>query len=131
MLDVILEAVKTLAVPYAAPYTSIDLGSLPADDGVSLYIGSGSVPEEFMDRGKNYSISVVCNGKHTNQKTVLAALSNIHKGLTQKKVYTSGVGWEITNIDSYVLPNYVEREISSGQWLYGSILKVSFYLKGV
>ena len=131
MLDEIIESVSTMAVAYASPYTSVGIGPLPADNGVSVYIGSGSPSEEFMDRGKTYQIAVTCNGKHTNQHTVLQALSNIHKGLTQKLSYSSGTDWTIKNIETISVPNYVEHDISSGQWLYGSILRVTFYLKGV
>lgn len=131
MYDKIIQAVKTLATSYAAPYTSIDLGGLPENDGLALYLGPSSPDEEYLDRGSLNGIDVVLNGKHANQQKVLSALSNIHKSLTQLKTYPSGEGWEITNIRTTTAPNFIEQEASSGQWLYGSILEVQFYMKGV
>jgi hypothetical protein len=83
-----------------------------------------------MNRGSRQSFFVALNGKHSNQQTVVTALSAIHKALTQLKNYPAGVGWEILSIETSATPNFIEQE-SSGQWLYGSILQVSFYMKGV
>ncbi len=130
MYDKIIQAVKTLATSYAAPYTSIDLGAMPEDNGLAMYLGPGAPDEEYLNRSSLNSIDVVLNGKHSNQQTVLQALSNIHKALTQLKSYSSGEGWKITNIRTTTAPNYIGQE-DSGQWLYGSILEVQFYMKGV
>jgi hypothetical protein len=130
--DEIVDAVKTLAKAYAAPpYTTIPPGSLPQANGLAMYIGAGAPDEEYLDRGSTNIIDIVLNGKHSTEKTVLSALSNIHKNLSQLRTYPSGGGWEITNIRTGTAPNYIDREASSGQWLYGSILEVQFYVKGV
>ena len=130
MLDEILESVIALALPYASPYTAITSGALPETNGLTMYIGPGNPTTEYFSRGKDSRIVIVLNGKHSNQKTVLAAMANIHKGLSSRKSYASGAGWEITNISTSTFPNYIEREASSKQWLYGSILALDFYMRG-
>lgn len=129
-MDEILEAVKNMALSAAAPYTKIDIGSMPAENGLTMYIGSGAPRQRFLDRAGLHEISVVLNGKHSTQQIVLGALSNIHEDLTRATVYPAGAGWEITDIETSSAPNYIEREESgSKQWLYGSILRVTYYQK--
>jgi hypothetical protein len=132
VFDEILIAVKNLAAAYATPYSmAIIHGSLPQENGLAMYAAPGSEDVAYLDRGGTYSIDLVLNGKHSNRQTVASALSNIHVKLSQLKTYTKGVGWEITNIRSGTAPNFIEQEASSKQWVYGSILEVTFYLKGV
>jgi hypothetical protein len=128
--DLVIQAVKTLATLYAAPYTSIDLGSMPENDGLAMYLGPGSPDAEYFSKNSLNSFDVVLNGKHSNQQTVLKALSNIHVSLSQLRSYPSGEGWKILNIRSTTAPNFIEQEASSLQWLYGSILEVQFFMKG-
>lgn len=131
MYDEIFLAVKALALANASPYAAIAHGSLPSADSLAMYAGPGSEDEAYLDRGGTYSFDAVLNGKHANRQTVATVLSNIHKALTQLKTYPTGTGWEITNIRTMTAPNFIEQEASTKQWLYGSILEVEFYLKGV
>jgi hypothetical protein len=128
MYGEIIQAVKTLATTYAAPYTKIELGAMPTENGLAMYLGAGAPDWDYLDRGSVNSISVVLNGKHSNQQTVVTALSAIHTALTRLKEYPAGAGWKILNIKTIAAPNYIDYE---SQWLYGSILDVQFYLEGV
>jgi hypothetical protein len=132
VFDEILIAVKNLASTYAVPYSmAIIHGSLPQENGLAMYAGPGGEDAAYLDRGGTYSIDLVLNGKHSNRQTVASALSNIHVKLSQLKSYPKGEGWEITNIRSGTAPNLIEQEASSNQWVYGSILEVTFEMKGV
>lgn len=130
MYDDILSSVKTLASAYIAPFTSIGFGSIPTENGLAMYIGPGAPIESYLDRGSMNELSIVLNGKHSNQQSVLTALSNVHKGLTRLLSYPRTDDWQILNIETGSAPNYIDQE-SSGQWVYGSILKITFYAKGV
>lgn len=130
MYDEILLAVKALALAAASPFTAIAHGSLPGADSLAMYAGPGGEDESYLDRGSLNSFSVVLNGKHANRQTVVTALSNIHTALTRRKEYPTGTGWEITNIRTTTAPNYIEQEASTKQWVYGSVLEVTFHMKG-
>lgn len=131
MYDQILQAIKTLATSYAAPYTAIDHGALPAENGLAMYLGPGFSLQRHFDKGGMYEVVIAMNGKHKDLGVLLPALSNIHQGLSLLKSYPSGTGWEIIDIETATPPNYLDREASgTRQWLYGSLLRVSFYAKG-
>lgn len=132
MFDQVFAKVKELAESYAAPYTSIANGAMPTENGLAMYPGPGFPTESYLDRGAEYSASIVLNGKHSNLKTLLTALSSIHTGLTRMTDYPKTDDWQILSIETSTSPNYIGREESgSRQWLYGSILTVRFYIKGV
>ena len=131
MYDEIFLAVKALATAQASPYTAIIHGAMPQTDGLAMYAGPGSEDEAYLDRGGTYSFDAVLNGKHSNRQTVVTAMSNIHMALARRNEYPKGEGWEITRIRTTTSPNFIEQESSTGQWLYGSVLEIEFYVKGV
>jgi len=111
-------------------YSTVNVGSLPSDNGISMYIGPGSPDEIYLDKASRNSFSLVINAKHSNQLTCLGALDNIHSYLTKLKDYPVGDGYQILNILTTTSPNYISKE-DSGQWIFGSILEVQFYIEGV
>lgn len=131
MYDQIYQNIVNLAKLHMSPFTAISYGSMPPDNGLAMFIGSGAPGERDLVRGGTYELSIVLNGKHGNQQTVLASLSNIHKNLTQMPEYPKTDDWQITDIESSAPPNWVGQENSTKQWLYGSIIRVTFYVKGV
>ena len=131
MIDQILQAVKGLAEDYAAPFTEIDNGATPAGAGLAIYPGPGTQTDSHFDRGASYSVPFVLNGKHGDLGTLLPAMSTIHAGLSRLKEYPKTDDWQILSIESATPPNYLGREESSSMWMYGSILSVRFYTKGV
>jgi hypothetical protein len=128
----ILQAVKELATAHTSPYTSIDHGALPQKDGLAMYLGPGHDNERHLDRGGIYTVPIVLNGKNKSLPTLVNAMSNIHKELSQAKTYPKTDNWQILSIETGAPPHYLDREQSdTRQWLYGSILNVKFYVKGV
>lgn len=130
MYDEILQAVIALAQTPSL-YASIVIGSLPAENGLCAYIGSGGPDEIHFDRGSTNTLYIAVNGKHSDQQLVVQALSDIHKRLTCSVAYPSGTDWSITNIQTSATPKRIGEEDSGRQYLWGSILQVDFYAKGV
>lgn len=125
--DEILKAVIAMAQD-TDPYATITTGALPADNGICMTWASGAPASTFLDKGMAYQRTIVCNGKHTSQQAVASALGNIHLALTKTKTYPSTPQWQITDIETVAAPSYLSREQNS-QWLYGSSLRVKFYLR--
>lgn len=107
-------------------YAPVLIGSMPLENGLSIAIAAGA-PEYDMDRGERHELSLVLNGKHENQHTVLDALGEAHRLLTMRTDFpvTPG-GCQITGIETISAPSYIGRE-DNKQWLYGSSLRVRFY----
>lgn len=123
--DSVLLAVIELAGT-ADTYAPIRIGSLPVDNGLSMAIATGS-PIYSMDKGARHELSIVLNGKHTDQATVSNTLGELHELLTTRTTYpTTAEGCQITNVETLTAPAYLDREDNS-QWLYGSSLRVKFY----
>lgn len=131
----ILSAIRTQATLYAMPYKSIGNGSMPVNNGLAMYIGSGAETQRHFDGGGLQELSIALNGKHDNLETVLTALSNIHTNITSCNYFNTpsfnGDNWQIINISTSSIPNHIGREDTSKQWLCGSILRVTFNFKGV
>lgn len=131
MHDQILQAVRVLAIAHAAPFQTIEHGAMPQNNGLSMYLGPGTVEQRHMDKGGIQQITVALNGKHQQLDVVLGAMSNIHTGLMATRDYPGGAGWRILNIETSTPPNYLDREDSgTRQWLYGSLLVAKVYFGG-
>lgn len=129
----VFKAIKALAEQYAAPYPRIHHGAMPQDSGLAMAPATGAQEETFLDLGTLQSMFIVLNGKHTDAEVLYAALSNIHTALTTLKQDSlpKGDTWSVYNISTSNRPVYIDQEKSSGQWLYGSSLRVDFDCKGV
>ena len=125
--DEILAAVIAMAQD-TEPYAAVTTGALPADNGICMTWASGAPASTFLDKGMAYQMALVCNGKHTSQQAVASALGDIHLALTKAKTYPNAPQWQITDIETVAAPSYLSREQNS-QWLYGSSLRVKFYLR--
>lgn len=131
-MDEIFEAVKALALTFAAPFTSIEHGALPTENSLAMYPGPGYSPKVFLDRARISDVFFVLNGKHANAKTLVAAMGAIHRGLSIYDGYPlRGNYWQVLNVETSTPPNLLERESSGARAsLYGSMLKVTIYLDG-
>lgn len=109
-------------------YAPIIIGSLPTDNGLCMAIAAGGANSTFLDKGMQYVIDVVFNGKHENQQTISDTLNNVHQALTQTKNYPQTSTYQITNIETSSTPTYLDREANK-QWLYGSSLRIKFYYR--
>lgn len=125
VLKDVFEAVVGLAQA-TNPYATIFVGALPADNGLSMFLSSGAPEHTFLTKGAAYRLSVLLNGKHTDQQTVLGALDSIHHALTTTKTYPATGDFQITNIETTAAPSYIGRE-QGEQHIYGSSLAVKFF----
>lgn len=122
----VLEAVINMA-EQMKPYSKIVIGPLPPDDGLSISWGAtGYTP--FFNKRAAAEMTAVLNGKNKNMKTVAETLGAIHTYLSMSKDYPSANNFQITDISTVSAPQYLGRE-ENNQWLYGSSLRVKFFLK--
>lgn len=133
MYSEILSAIKAVALTYASPFTAIVNGTMPEENGLAIFIASGAETKAFF-KGGTYEISIVLNGKHSNLQTLINTLSTIHINLSGMNFIntTSFYGdlWQIIKISTSSAPTYIDKEVSSNQWIYGSSLRIEFYYKG-
>ena len=120
MYDEILQAVIDMAESAAG--VSIVTGSNPPKNGIAM-TGQAASASIMLDIGSNERMSVLCNGKNANQKTIIDQLDAIHHSLTRRKDYPTGNGWQISSIETVANPD--------AQWLYGSSLLVKINVKGI
>ena len=111
-------------------FSAANVGALPAGGGISIQWGAGAPTSEHFDRGGRYELYFSVNAKQTNQLIALSALESIHKFLTHMKFYPSGTDYQILNISTGTVPNYLGTD-SSNQHMFGSIVRVTFYAKGI
>lgn len=129
MYDEILQAVIDMAESAAG--ASIVTGSNPPKNGIAM-TGQAASSTIFLDIGSNERMSVLCNGKNANQKTIIDQLDTIHKSLTRRKDYPTGNGWQIFSIETVASPRLIGREENpDAQWIYGSSLLVKINVKGI
>lgn len=129
MYDEILQAVIDMAEQAAGVH--IFLGSNPPRDGIAM-TGNASSASIYLDIGSDERMTVLCNGKNGDQKTVIRQLDAIHAALTRRKDFPSGNGWQIYAIETVASPRYLGRESNNRfQWLYGSSLLVKINTKGI
>lgn len=129
MYDEILQAVIDMAENAAG--VSIVTGSNPPKNGVAM-TGQAASSTIFLDIGSNERMSVLCNGKNANQKTIIDQLDAIHKSLTRRKDYPTGNGWQIFSIETVASPRLIGREENpEAQWVFGSSLLVKINVKGI
>lgn len=107
-------------------YAPITVGALPADNGLCMAIGSGTDGEIYRNASTYSTLTIVFNGKHTNQSVLLDALDRVHRRLTANWNYPPADGYQITAIETEAAPSYLDRE-DNGAWLYGSSLRINYY----
>lgn len=110
------------------PYSTVTVGPLPPNNGISI-AWTTSANNIFFDKFSSVEMTAMLNGKNTDQQTVLNGLSQIHTGITLQKTFPSAENFQITDISTSTAPTYMGRE-ENKQWLYGSSLRVKFYLRG-
>ena len=107
-------------------YAALDIGPLPAANGLSIAIASGGVEENTLVHGGLYSITAVVNGKHSGQAALYDALSTIHEHLEKLSDYPTGTNWAVTGIKSFGSPVYVDH--GNDGWLYGSSIQIDYVI---
>lgn len=129
MYDEVLHAIINMA--QAAAGVPIVTGSNPPQDSIAM-TGQASPSTIFLDIGSNERMSVVCNAKNGDQRTVIRQLDAIHAALTRRKDFPEGETWRVYSIETIASPRLIGREGNERfQWLYGSSLLVKFNTKGI
>ena len=109
-------------------YAPVVYGSDPPENGICMIQAAGAPSEKHLDTGMLYRLSVLLNGKHSNQQTVLDALTAVHKALTKTNDFSSlsTDGVQVVTVMTTSSPMVIGRE-QNNQWICGSSLEVSFY----
>lgn len=123
--DEVLNAVCDLA-QIDGLYADIKIGSDPPENGICMIMSGGSPAVVNLATDMLFRKSILINGKHKNQQTVLEALGAIHEALTKTFQYPSTDDWRIIDIETESAPTLIGRGENS-QWIYGSSVSVSFY----
>lgn len=121
--DILLEVIRL--AQEIDPFCTIRRGALPPDDGICMEIATGAPETTFLDRRSVLSLSVVLNGKHSDLTKLSRALDAIHHHLNHLNDYPITEAWQMLSISTASVPHQIGRE-SSGQWLFGSALTVTF-----
>jgi hypothetical protein len=123
IMDKIATAVDALGL-----YATIVYGSDPPENGICMIQAAGAPTEKHFDTGMLYRLSVLLNGKHSNQQTLLDALTQIHTMLTKRNDYNgfSTTDAQVLSIMTTASPQIIGRE-QNNQWIAGSSFEVSFY----
>ena len=109
-------------------YANIVYGSDPPENGICMIQAAGAPTEKHLDANMLYRLSVLLNGKHSNQQTLLDALTQIHTALTKRNDFSdfSTTDAQVLSIMTTSSPQIIGRE-QNNQWIAGSSFEVSFY----
>lgn len=126
-VDALMNAVVDLAET-TNPYAAIVFGSDPPENGICMIQNGGFAPDVHFNKGMVYDLPVLLNGKHTDQSTVLTALSNIHTALTKLTDYSAlgNDAIQVVDIETDAFPAVIGRE-QNNQWDVGSSFRIKFY----
>lgn len=127
MIGEIMDKIATAADALGL-YATIVYGSDPPENGICMIQAAGAPTEKHFDTGMFYRLSVLLNGKHSNQQTLLDALTQIHTMLTKRNDYNgfSTTDAQVLSIMTTASPQIIGRE-QNNQWIAGSSFEVSFY----
>ena len=121
MFDEVQQSIKNVIDNIA----TCTVGSIPSSGGFSVYFGSGS-PVKHLDNSLLFNITVAINAKSTNLQDMLQKYSLILKALNKHKA--EGATWQILDIVTTNSPSYVDRDLSTKEWLYNALVDVQVYI---
>ena len=110
------------------PYARIVVGSNVPANGICV-LPTPATSRAFLDKNTDMEWIIALNGKNADQLTVFEALSKIHTSLTRKKDYPSDTNYQIYDISAVAGPRLIGRQ-ENDQWIYGSSLRIRFYMRG-
>ena len=127
MIGEIMDKIATAADALGL-YATIVYGSDPPENGICMIQAAGAPTEKHLDANMLYRLSVLLNGKHSNQQTLLNALTSIHTMLTKRNDFNdfSTNDAQVLSIMTTASPQIIGRE-QNNQWIAGSSFEVSFY----
>lgn len=125
-----IEIINTL-LPLIKSQTSVTivLGTNIPDNSLCLRWRSNPT-ETYMSKDSYNSMTVLLNGKNIDQQSIATTLNTIHHYLNKLKQNQIPIGenTQIINIQTSSSPELVGVE-ENGQWIYGSSLLVTYYIK--
>jgi hypothetical protein len=121
MFDEVQQSIKNVIDNIA----TCTVGSIPASGGFSVYFGSGSATKH-LDNSLLFNITVAINAKSTNLQDMLQKYSLILKVLNKHK--DEGTTWQILDITTTNSPSFVDRDLSTKEWLYNALVDVQVYI---
>ena len=121
MFDEVQQSIKNVIDNIA----TCTVGSIPSTGGFSIYFGSGS-PVKHLDNSLLFNITVAINAKSTNLQDMLQKYSLILSALNNHK--DNGTTWQILDITTTNNPSYVDRDLSTKEWLYNALVDVQVYI---
>lgn len=110
------------------PYARIVVGSNVPANGICV-LPTPATSRAFLDKNTDMEWIIALNGKNADQLTVFEALSRIHTLLTRRKDYPSDSNYQIYDISTAAGPRLIGRQ-ENDQWIYGSSLRIRFYMRG-
>ena len=128
MIGQILENIAGLCMESLELYADIVFGSDPPFNGIAMSQASGRPFDTHLNKGMQYIIPVVLNGKNTDQKLLLNTIESIHTLLSRTLDYTNISTGEaqVINIETTAAPSIIGREQNS-QWVCGSSFDITLY----
>lgn len=106
---------------------SVVVGAMPPHNSLAAQVTTGATDTTYLNKGIEIGLSIVLNGKHESQQTVLDTLNILHQSLTMTKDYPSTDDYQIVDIRTDSFPNYIGRE--DNEYLYGSAFRVRAFIK--
>lgn len=110
------------------PYSIIYVGSDIPRNGLCV-LPTPASPNPFFDKNSTVDWIIALNGKNEDQVLVFETLNEIHLSLTKQKQYPSNDNFQIYDIETVGSPRLIGRE-GNDQWVYGSSLRIKFYMRG-
>ena len=121
MFDEVQQSIKNVI----ENITTCSVGSIPSSGGFSVYLGSGS-PVKHLDNSLLFNITVAINAKSTNLQDLLQKYSLILKALNKHR--DEGATWQILDIVTTNSPSFVDRDLSTKEWLYNALVEMQVYI---
>ena len=121
MFDEVQQSIKNVIDNIA----TCTVGSIPSSGGFSIYFGSGS-PMKHLDNSLLFNMTLAINGKSTNLQDLLQKYSLILRALNKHK--DEGTTWQILDMTTANSPSYVDRDLSTKEWLYNALVEIQVYI---
>lgn len=125
-INEVIEAVMDL-IDLLVLFSPIRRGALGTGAGICCEIGPSTPQEVYLDKDLYLPIDLTINGKHANLETLSEDMNKIHT-LASRKVYPSGTGWKIVDIQNGSMPQVIGRE-DNNDWLMASSLNIMVYFE--
>lgn len=121
--DALLEMIRNAQTVY----TSVEVGALPPEDSMAVAISTGDDVNTDLALHGDLDLDLVLNAKNKYQRSVIAALTDVHYTLPRMVDLPRGDGWQILAVETSTYPAFIEHD--GDQFLYGSGLRVLLYLE--